>query len=254
MMEMSREFEGKVVLITGAATGIGRATALAFAKRGAKVAIGDVDERANETVQLIEAEGGQAEFLKTDVTNPEQVKALIENTVTKFGGMHHAFNNAGILPPTKPFVEMTEKDFDSTIAVDLKGVFLALKYELEHMEKSGGGTIVNTASVAGLIADPFMAPYVAAKHGVVGLTKAAGIEYAAKGIRVNGIAPGLVETPMTKGWMNDPEFRKTVVGNIPMDRPAKPEEIAEMVVFISSPGATFAAGHTFVVDGGQTAH
>ncbi|RFU65094.1 SDR family oxidoreductase [Peribacillus glennii] len=251
---MSKDFEGKVVLITGAATGIGRATALAFAKRGAKVAIGDIDHRAEETVQLIEGEGGESAFFKTDVSNLAQVKLLVENTNKVFGGLHHAFNNAGVLPPTKSFVEMTEEDFDHTIAIDLKGVFLAMKYEIEFMEKSGGGTIVNTASVAGLIADPFMAPYVAAKHGVVGLTKAAGIEYAQKGIRVNGIAPGLVQTPMTQRWLEDPEFSKALVGQIPIQRPAKPEEIAEMVIFLSSPGASYAAGHTFVIDGGYTAH
>lgn len=249
-----RDFEGKVVLITGAATGIGRATALAFARRGAKVAIGDIDERSNETVRLIEEEGGQAVFIKTDVSKSDQVADLVKKTVSTFGGLHSAFNNAGVLPPTKQFVEMDETDFDKIISVDLKGVFLAMKYELEHMVKSGGGTIVNTASVAGIIADPGMAPYVAAKHGVVGLTKAAGIEYASQGIRVNAIVPGLVETPMTQRWLEDPDFRKNVIGNVPAGRPAKPEEIADMVLFLSSPSSSFAAGQTFVIDGGQTAH
>lgn len=249
-----QNFENRVVLITGAATGIGRATALSFARKGAKVSIGDIDERANETVKLIKAEGGEAHFFKTDVTDAEQVEALIDQTVEKFGRLDHAFNNAGILPPTNKFSDMTEKDFDVTIAVDLKGVFLAMKYELTYFEKVGKGTIVNTASVAGLIADPGMAPYVAAKHGVVGLTKAAGIEYAERGIRVNAIAPGVVETPMTKGWMEDPEFREVVLGQTPIHRAAKPEEIAETVVFLSSDASTYTAGQVFALDGGQTAH
>lgn len=252
-MTTLRDFENKVVLITGAATGIGRAAALAFAKRGAAIAIGDVDERSNETVKLIKEAGGEAVFYKTDVSNKEQAAALVEQTVNRFGRLDHAFNNAGVLPPSKPFIEMDESDFDRTIAVDLKGVFLMMKYEIEMMLKSGGGTIVNTASIAGLIADPFMAPYVAAKHGVVGLTKAAGIEYASQGIRVNAVAPGLTETPMIKNWLDDPETRKVVLANVPAARIAKPEEIAEMVVFLSSSAASFAAGQTFTLDGGQTA-
>lgn len=252
-MSNQMRFEDKVVLITGAATGIGRATALAFARNGAKVAIGDIDDGVNETVELIKENGGEAHFFKTDVTNAEQVEALINNTVEKFGRLDHAFNNAGVLPLTKPFSEMTEKDFDFTVSVDLKGVFLAMKYELIHFEKIGVGTIVNTASVAGIDGGPGMAPYVAAKHGVVGLTKAAGIEYASQGIRVNGIAPGLVETPMTAGWMADPEMRKMVIGATPIGRPAKPEEIAETVLFLSSDASSFTTGEIVVLDGGQTA-
>lgn len=250
----SKNFEGRVVLITGGATGIGRATALEFAKRGANIVIGDIDERALETVELVRAENVQAEFLKTDVSNSESVNALIDFTVEKFGRLDHAFNNAGVLPPTKDFTEMTDADFDRTINVDLKGVFYSMRAELRHFEKVGKGTIVNTASVAGLIADPGMAPYVAAKHGVVGLTKGAGIEYIAKGIRVNAVAPGLVETPMTSNWLNDPEMYKVVTSQTPIGRPAKPEEIASMVIFLSSDEASFTAGQVFTVDAGQTAH
>lgn len=253
-MNTSQDFNNSVVLITGGATGIGRATALAFARRGAKIVIGDIDQQAEETVKLILNEGGDAVFFQTNVSQDTEVQELINKTIKHYGRLDHAFNNAGVLPPTKPFADMSEEDFDRTITVDLKGVFLTMKYELAHFEKVGKGTIVNTASVAGLIADPGMAPYVAAKHGVVGLTKAAGIEYAGKGIRVNAIAPGLVETPMTKDWMDDPEFRKVVVGNTPIGRPAKPEEMAETVVFLSSDAASFAAGQTYAMDGGQTAH
>jgi NAD(P)-dependent dehydrogenase (short-subunit alcohol dehydrogenase family) len=250
----NKEFEGRVVVITGGATGIGRTTAVGFAKRGANVVVGDIDERAKETIELVKAEGVQAEFKKTNVADAESVQALIDFTLEKFGRLDHAFNNAGVLPPTKDFTEMTDEDFDRTINVDLKGVFYCMRAELRHFEKVGKGTIVNTASVAGLVADPGMAPYVAAKHGVVGLTKGAGIEYIAKGIRVNAVAPGLVETPMTKGWLDDPEMHKIVTAQTPIGRPAKPEEIASMVIFLSSDEASFTAGQVFTVDAGQTAH
>ncbi|WP_055107128.1 SDR family NAD(P)-dependent oxidoreductase [Paenibacillus ihumii] len=249
-----KDFEGRVVLITGAATGIGRATAIAFARRGAKVAIGDVNEQANETVEMIQKEGGEAAFFKTDVTNSKDVKSLVEQTVKHFGGLHHAFNNAGILNKPAKFAEIEEDVFDQVMAVDVKGVFLAVKYELEYMVANGGGTIVNTASVAGLIADPNMAPYVAAKHAVTGLTKAAAFDYAQDGIRVNSVAPGLTETPMTQMWKDDEEKWAEVTSNVPMRRAAKPEEIAEMVIFLSSDAAGFYNGYVYAVDGGQVAH
>ncbi|GIP60849.1 glucose 1-dehydrogenase [Paenibacillus sp. FSL W8-0186] len=249
-----KDFAGRVVLITGAATGIGRATAIAFARRGAKVAIGDVNEQANETVEMIQKEGGEAAFFKTDVTNSKDVKSLVEQTVKHFGGLHHAFNNAGILNKPAKFAEIEEDVFDKVMAVDVKGVFLAVKYELEYMVANGGGTIVNTASVAGLIADPNMAPYVAAKHAVTGLTKAAAFDYAQDGIRVNSVAPGLTETPMTQMWKDDEEKWAEVTSNVPMRRAAKPEEIAEMVIFLSSDAASFCNGYVYAVDGGQVAH
>ncbi|MFJ8261968.1 SDR family NAD(P)-dependent oxidoreductase [Rummeliibacillus sp. NPDC094406] len=253
-MHTNKDFENRVVLITGGSTGIGRAAALTFAKRGANIVIGDIDDRAEKTVELVKAEGVQALFKKTDVADAESVQALVDFTIEKFGRLDHAFNNAGVLPRTKEFTAMTDEDFDLTIGVDLKGVFYTMRSELKHFEKVGKGTIVNTASVAGLVADPGMAPYVAAKHGVVGLTKAAGIEYIGKGIRVNAIAPGLVETPMTKGWLDDPKMQEIVLAQTPIGRPAKPVEIANMVVFLSSDEASFTAGQVFTVDAGQTAH
>ena len=252
--EQLLDFSEKVVLVTGGSTGIGRATSLAFARQGASVVIGDIDERSAETVEQIEQAGGSGLFVPTDVSDSAEVEALIKRTVDSFGGLHVAFNNAGVLPPTAPLVDMDEADWDRVIAVDLKGVFLAMKYEIAHMLRAGGGAIVNTASVAGLIADPGMSPYVAAKHGVVGLTRAAAIDYATQGIRVNALAPGLVETPMTKRWLEDPEMRDTVIAGSQMARPAKPEEMVGMVLFLASPLASFATGGVYTVDAGQTAH
>ncbi|MGG2014827.1 SDR family NAD(P)-dependent oxidoreductase [Bacillus sp. S10(2024)] len=253
-MQINKDFENRVVLITGGVTGIGRATAIAFAKRGANIVIGDIDERAEETVELAKKEGVQALFKKTNVVDAESVQALVDFTIEKFGRLDHAFNNAGVLPKTKEFTAMTDEDFDLTVDVDLKGVFYTMRSELKYFEILGKGTIVNTASVAGLVADQGMAPYVAAKHGVVGLTKAAGIEYIGKGIRVNAIAPGLVETAMTKSWLDDPKIKEVVLAQTPIGRPAKPEEIASMVVFLSSDEASFTAGQVFTIDAGQTAH
>jgi NAD(P)-dependent dehydrogenase (short-subunit alcohol dehydrogenase family) len=254
MTDQHVDFAGRVVLITGGATGIGRAAAQAFAHRGAKVVIGDVDDRAAETVKLIEDGGGTATFVETDVVSSSQVKNLVETAVGTYGRLDAAFNNAGVLPPTAPLVEMTEEQWDQVVDVDLKGVFLSLKHELAHMVSAGGGAIVNMASVAGVIADPGMAPYVAAKHGVVGLTKAAGIEYAAQNVRVNAVAPGLVATPMTQRWLDDPEVHAALMANSPIGRPAQPEEIAGAVLFLCSDAASFMTGQVHLIDGGQTAH
>ena len=254
MPEQLLDFTGKVVLVTGGATGIGRATSLAFARQGATVVIGDVDDQAGETVRLIEEAGGTGSFVRTDVTVAADVERLVTTTVDTHGGLHVAFNNAGILPPTGPLIDQSEADWDKTIAVDLKGVFLALKYEIAHMVDHGGGAIVNTASVAGVIADPGMAPYVAAKHGVIGLTKAAALDYATAGVRVNALAPGLVATGMTKGWLDDPEMREIVVAGSQLGRPAEPEEIAGLVLYLTSDLSSYVTGGVYLVDGGQTAH
>lgn len=254
MSRLEFDYEGRTVLITGAATGIGRATALAFAAAGAFVVIGDVDRRAETTVSDIVSAGGKAVYQKTNVADSGQVEALVERAVSEFGGLDVAFNNAGILPPTAPLVEQTEEDWDRVLRVDVTGVFLALKHELAVMAEAGRGAIVNTASVAGIRADPGMAPYVAAKHAVAGLTKAAAIDYAAQGIRVNAIAPGLVRTPMTERWLNDPAIRDRVLADSPIGRAAEPEDIAALVLFLGSDMANVITGAVYPIDGARTAH
>lgn len=254
MSERLLDYTGKSVLITGAATGIGRATALAFARQGASVAIGDVDARAEDAVREIVQAGGTAFYQRTDVRQAADVAALVDATVARFGGLHCAFNNAGILPPTLPLAEMADDTFDDILAVDLLGVFLCMKYQIRQMLKAGGGAIVNTASIAGLVADPGMAPYVAAKHGVIGLSKAGALDYARHNIRINAIAPGFVQSPMTQRWIDDPEFMKVLMANSPVGRYAKPEEISGIVLFLCSDLASFATGQTFIIDGAQTAH
>jgi NAD(P)-dependent dehydrogenase (short-subunit alcohol dehydrogenase family) len=247
-------FDGKTVLITGGATGIGRATALAFAREGACVMIGDVDDRASETVSLIEAAGGKAAFKQADVTDADAMTGLVRDCVARFGGMHMAFNNAGILPPPTPFHEVQAGDLDKILNVDLKGVFFAMQAEVRHFLTHGGGAIVNTASVAGIVADPNMSPYVAAKHGVVGLTKAVAIEYARANIRVNAVGPGFVATPMTQAWLDSEKFKKAFFAQNISGRAAQPEEIAGTVLHLCSDAASFINGSLFVIDGGQTAH
>lgn len=253
-MSHQSRFADKVVIVTGASTGIGRATAIAFAREGARVVIGDFDDAAADTASAITDAGESAMFVKADVSQDASVQGLVQAAIDTHGRLDIGFNNAGLLPRTADLADMSVEDFDRTIAVDLRGVFLCMKYQIAQMLGNGGGAIVNTASVAGLVADPGMAPYVAAKHGVVGITKAAALDYATRNIRVNAVAPGLVATPMTERWLADPAFKEKLLQNSPIGRAARPEEIATTVLYLSSDAASFVTGQTYVVDGGQTSH
>lgn len=254
MADIGGRFAGKVALVTGGATGIGRATAKAFAEEGARVVIGDIDERAAQTVAIIRQAGGEAAFVPTDVTDGAAVRALVDQCVAMFGGLHCAFNNAGVLPPQRPIHEVPDDELNAAIDVDFKGVWYAVQAEIRHFLKVGGGAIVNTASVGGLIADPNMAAYCAMKHAVVGLTKGAAVDYARHNIRVNAVAPGFVVTPMTQHWADSREFTEAFFQGNVSGRAAQPEEIAGTVLHLCSDAASFVNGATFVIDGGQTAH
>jgi len=246
-----KEFEGKVVLITGGATGIGRATAIKFAEQGAKVVVADVDPRAEETVELIKKFGAEAAFIKTDVTKSKDTEAMVQFTIDTFGGLDVAFNNAGVLR-TGFLTETAEEDFDLMIAVDLKGVWLSMKNELLYMKDNGGGVIVNTASEAGLVGTPAASAYVAAKHGVVGLTKTAAGEYANMNIRINAIAPGAIATPMVMEISE--EERQVLMDPQPLNRLGQPEEVADAVLWLSSQKSSFVTGTTLSIDGGATSN
>jgi NAD(P)-dependent dehydrogenase (short-subunit alcohol dehydrogenase family) len=255
---MTGILDGKVALVTGGASGIGRATAVAMAREGARVAVADrAEETAADTVALINAAGGQAIAIGGDVTKEADVAAMVARTVSAFGRIDCAFNNAGVAtravgPAGQRVHELSQASFDAMLAVNLTGVFLCLKHEVAQMLTQGsGGTVVNTASIAGLIGLPTSAHYVAAKHGVVGLTKTAAMEYAQDGIRVNCVNPGYVKTPMTKETM-ETRFDE-IMAKVPMHRLGIPEEIAEAVVWMCSDKASFMTGASHVIDGGYYA-
>jgi NAD(P)-dependent dehydrogenase (short-subunit alcohol dehydrogenase family) len=250
--------DGKSALITGGGGGIGRATALAFAREGARVAVADAAEAAaQETVALINRAGGQAMTLTGDVTDAGAVAASVKSVVAAYGRLDCAFNNAGIAgyqvdAAGRKTAEWSEAAFDRMIAVNLKGVWLCMKYELEQMVAQGGGAIVNTASIGGLIGLPTSSAYVAAKHGVVGLTQTAALEYAEAGVRVNAVCPGYIETAMTEDTMR--RRGAELMAKVPFRRMGRPEEVAEMVVWLCSERASFVSGGAHVVDGGYMAN
>lgn len=251
---MAGRVEGKVALVTGGSSGIGRATALVFAREGAKLVVADMDEDGGQqTVHGITEQGGEAVFVRADVTAAAEVEALISQAVSTYGRLDCAYNNAGVTqrdyPPTD---EYPLDDWHRVLAVNLTGVWLCLKYELAQMRTQGSGAIVNTASIAGLVGIAGRSAYVASKHGVVGITKTAALEYASQGIRVNAVCPGYVRTPMVDYVIRHqgPELEAQIVAREPIGRLGRPEEIAETVVWLCSDAASFITGHAMAADGG----
>jgi len=246
------ECEGKVALVTGGTSGIGRETSILFARKGARVVVaGRREIEGKETIDLIRRAGGEGIFVRADVSRASEVKARVEKTVSAYGGLDYAFNNAGIEGHWVPIVEQTEDEWDQTIDINLKGTWLCLKYELQQMLKQGrGGVIVNNASISGFIGSYGSATYAASKHGVLGLTKAAALEVARNGIRVNAVCPAAVETPMADRLFGAPEVRKKVLGFYPIARFGKPIEVAEAVLWMCSGAAGFMTGQSLVLDGG----
>jgi NAD(P)-dependent dehydrogenase (short-subunit alcohol dehydrogenase family) len=245
--------DGKAALVTGGGSGLGRASAIALARAGATVTVADVNEQGGkETAALVfEDAGGDADFVRADVTQPDDVAAMVEKTVARWGHLDCAVNNAGMTGTAAPTADYTLDDWNRTIALNLTSVFLCLKHEIPAMIERGG-SIVNMASGAGLVGFAGLPAYVASKHGVVGLTKAAALEYAKQGVRINAICPGSTRTPMLEGFMGgDEQVERMMTRAVPLGRLGRPEEIAEAVVWLCSDAASFVAGHALAVDGGS---
>jgi NAD(P)-dependent dehydrogenase (short-subunit alcohol dehydrogenase family) len=247
--------QGKVVLVTGGGSGIGHATALKLAQQGARVMIADYVQQGGErTLKMIKDAGGTASFVQADVSIAAQVEAMVTKTVETYGRLDGAFNNAGVEGRFASTADCAEENFDRIIAINLKGVWLCMKFEISQMLKQGGGSIVNTASIAGLVGIERLPAYIASKHGVVGLTRTAALEYAAKNIRVNCVCPGAIRTPMTERVLDKEGIsEEDWIAPEPIGRMGKPEEIAEAVVWLLSDAASFVTGHPMAIDGGWVA-
>ena len=250
---METTFKNKVIIVTGGSFGIGKATAIAFAKQGAKIVIADWAENP-ETIAFIKDLGNDVIFIKCDVSRSDEVKSMVEKTIATFGRLDYAFNNAGIEGNTAPTPDCTEDNWDKTIAINLKGVWLCMKYEIPEMLKQGKGVIINCSSVAGLVGFEGLPAYVASKHGVVGLTKTAALECAKHGIRINAVCPGVIQTPMIDRLTGKKkEAIEQYTALEPLGRFGQPEEIANAVLWLCSDEASFVTGHGMAVDGGFVA-
>lgn len=252
---MGQRLENKVALVTGAGSGIGKASALAFAREGAKVVVADIVVDAGEqTANAIMESGGEATFIKADVARSAEVEAMVSKTVELYGRLDCAYNNAGLAVSPRLTTDTAEEDWDRLMNVNLKGVWLCMKYEIPHMLNQGKGAIVNASSMVGVIGLPKRSAYAASKHGVIGLTKVAALEYADAGIRVNAICPAVVRTPLVENIISsDPEAEAQLLSMIPMKRLASLEEIAEVVVWLCSDASSFVTGHAMLADGGVVA-
>ena len=253
---MNHSFAGKVALVTGAGSGIGLATAKAFGEAGASVVLADRREDAVRALaEGLSASGGKALAVLCDVTDDTQVASMIDRTVSAFGRLDAAFNNAGVMQRRVDTAEISGDEWDRVMAINLRGVWSCMKYELPQMLRNGGGAIVNCSSIGGVIGVPGLAAYHAAKHGVIGLTKTAALEYATRKIRINAVCPGTINTPMAESLTGgDPKILAEFLKDEPIGRIAEPEEVAAAVLWLCSPGASYVVGHALLVDGGYTAH